>query len=252
MESIVEFKNVKKSFGRKIVLDNLSFRISAGNFIGLIGNNGCGKTTAINILCNLMDYDSGEVSVFSRVVNREYVSYKKNLGIVLSKPYYIEDFTPIEHLSFIARFQGISKKLIPQRINDMLVFFDLKKNSSELIKNLSSGNKMKINIASALIHSPDILILDEPFVNLDIQTSENILKTLENLKGIKSLFITSHNLDLIANLCDSFLIMEQGKIINNFRKSDFSSMELLKDEIKNILSEKIKLSPSIPWLSDRG
>jgi ABC-2 type transport system ATP-binding protein len=247
MKNIVEFKSVSKSYNQNTVLEKLSFEVREHDFVALIGNNGCGKTTTISILCNLINYDSGEVIAFEKVVTQDYVSYKNKLGIVLSKPYFIDELTPAEFLQFVGEFQNVPKALIKTRINDVLSFLNLQ-SEKKSIEQLSSGSQIKVSLAAALLHNPEMLILDEPFVNLDISTIEKVMGVLKSLKGKKTIFITSHNLDLVGDLCERFLIMDKGKIILELSKNDFNNMEDFKDKIKSSLSV-IEDTINLDWLS---
>lgn len=247
MENIIEFRQVCKYFGKQAVLQDLSFEIALNDFVGLVGNNGCGKTTTINLMCNILESDSGQIIAFDKVVNKTYVDYKAKLGVVLSKAYYIDDFTIIEHLNFVARFQNVESELIKGRVSSVIELLDLEGYSNKVIKELSTGNQVKVSLASALIHNPAMLILDEPFANLDISSSNNLLKILENLRKKKTLLITSHNLDLIISICDRFLIMDNGKIIMSLLKRDFQSSGDLKEFVRNTLTT-VNKNHNLDWL----
>jgi ABC-2 type transport system ATP-binding protein len=153
----------------------------------------------------------------------------------------------VEYWQFVCNFQHVPKAEISQRIDDLILLLELSEHIQKPIKNLSSGNQMKVSFGAALIHNPKILILDEPFVNLDIATTEKIMSLLKNLKGKKTVFITSHNLDLIADLCDKFLIIEQGAIIAHLEKNNYSSLEDLKNDVKKLLVSS-ELSSNLEWL----
>ena len=213
MKSQIEFVDVVKKYKETKALGGLSFTIGTNEFVALVGNNGCGKSTTINILCNLISYNSGDVFVFNKKVTPYFVSYKSRLGVLLSRPIFINEFSPYEYLNFVCKFQNVDNNLMQQRIEDVINIFRIANSKSKKIDNYSSGDKMKISFAAAIIHNPSILILDEPFINLDIQTIDFLLTLLSSFKNKKTLFITSHNLDLITNLCERFLIMEDGKII---------------------------------------
>ncbi|MFP4022881.1 MAG: ABC transporter ATP-binding protein [Thiohalospira sp.] len=245
---LIEFKAVKKEYGKTKALEDLSFNINTNDFVGLVGNNGCGKTTTIHCMCNLIKYDAGEISVFGRKVEPNYVSYKNMLGILLDKHYFVEEFNVKEYWKFVCKFQGVSKKEANQRIEDLLSLLGLEKDCKMKIQNLSSGNQMKVSLGAALIHNPEILILDEPFIHLDIKTTEKIISILKSFKNKKTLFITSHNLDLIADLCDTFLIMENGKIQMQFKKSEFEDINSLKNTVKKLLA-KDNIINDISWLN---
>lgn len=233
--NIIRYNNIQKSYGSKIILNNQNFSIGMGETVALIGNNGCGKTTTINILCNLTTYNSGEYIYKDKKVTPNYVSFKKELGVVLSTPYYVEEFNTLEYWRFVCKFQEVPKAEIENRITDLLQLLELTEHSSKPIRDLSSGNKMKVSIGAALIHNPEVLVLDEPFVNLDINTVETVMSILKGFKGKKTIFITSHQLDLVADLCDKFLIMDKGQITAELHKKDYTSLQDLQNKVKEFL-----------------
>lgn len=242
------FDNVVKSYSGKAVLNHLSFSVNENDFVALIGNNGCGKTTTINILCNLLPFDDGKVAIFGSTVTPKYDSYKREFGIVLSSPYLIEEFSTVEYLAFVGEFQFLQKKEINIRLRDIIQLFELEEHKFKPIKQLSSGNKMKVSLAAAMIHNPKVLILDEPFVNLDIRTIQSLTETLRALKGKKTVFITSHNLDLVVDLCDRFLIMDNGSILIEIPHEDNVSSDELKEKIKSYLISSNRAIDQINWL----
>jgi ABC-2 type transport system ATP-binding protein len=235
MMTQIEFINVIKRYKNFEALRELSFSLGLNEFTALVGNNGCGKTTTINILTNLISYDSGEVKVFGKRVTPSYVSYKNKLGILLSNSILINEFTPYEYLAFVCKFQNVDSLDIKRRIEDVIDTFKISNSKNKLIGNFSSGDQMKISFASTIIHNPQILILDEPFIYLDIQTIDFLLTLLLSFRKKRTIFITSHNLDLIANLCERFLIMQEGKIIDDIYKDANNSIESIKTLIKERL-----------------
>ena len=243
----IEFVEVVKKYGSQNVLNKLSFTVEDKTFTALVGNNGCGKTTSINTICNIVGSDSGEVLVGNVVVKPDKNLYKKNMGIVLGSSYYPEQFRVKEYLRFVGKFQGIPRMELHQRIEDVLTLLEIKE-ESKIIRNLSSGNKMKVSIAAALIHNPETLLLDEPFVNLDIATSQKLINLFVSFKGKKTVLITSHDLDTVANLCDEFLVMDQGKVVLRIHKDDYVSTEALKEALKAKLTVR-KDVQDLAWLN---
>lgn len=143
-----------------------------------------------------------------------------------------------EYLSFVANFQSLKKKVAKEQISNLVKLFDLENEQEKSIKSLSSGTRMKVSLASALVHNPPILILDEPFVNLDIESQVLFKNILKLFKGKKTIVITSHNLDLVAELCDAFLIMDEGKIIHRIDTGETPNIEIIKTKIISLLNKK--------------
>lgn len=234
--NMIRLQNISKHYKRKIAVDDISFTLKKGDYTGLVGNNGSGKTTIINMLCNLISTTKGDIYVFDKLVSPKYVEYKRNFGILLDQPYYIEEFTIKEYLEFVVKFQKPTMKNIQKRILELCAFLSIN-DINEQIRNLSSGNKMKVSIISSLIHNPEVLIYDEPFVNLDISTIQKIKDILFSFKSKKTLLITSHNLDLMIEVCDRIIIIDNGKILLDLNVKDYDSKEVLKKEIKESLGK---------------
>ncbi|MFW9928281.1 MAG: ATP-binding cassette domain-containing protein [Candidatus Thorarchaeota archaeon] len=250
MNNIIKFENVVKKYGKLKALDELTFSISEGSCTALVGNNGCGKTTTIYVIGNITNYNDGKYYYKNKIVTPKYVTYKNDLGMILSEHYYIEDFSTVEYLKFVSKYQNVPKQEIGQRIDELLGLLELENEKNKIIKDLSSGNQMKVTIASSLIHNPGVLVLDEPFINLDINTTQKLMELLKSLKKKKTIFITSHNLDLVAELCDDFLIMEKGKIITKIEKAGINNLDVLKDRVKRLLV-KDKTAKEISWLKSQ-
>lgn len=232
MTEVVKFEGVSKNYGKIAALNNVSFNISPGNITALIGNNGSGKSTALHLICNLISADAGSLHVFEKKVSPGYVSYKQRIGVILNKETLIEGFTAKEYLTFVCQFQRVSKSEIDLRIKDIIQFLSIKDPHLK-IKQLSLGNKAKVALAGALIHNPDLLILDEPLANLDISTTADVVDLFKNLK--KTILITSHNLDLITDLCDRFIVLGNGIKVADLYKNEFANLDALKTKVKDLL-----------------
>lgn len=249
MKSQIEFNDVVKKYNKNIALNGMSFTISTNEFVALVGNNGCGKTTTINVLSNLITYDRGDVFVFNKKVTPNYISYKNQIGVLLSQSILITEFTPVEYLQFVCKFQKVDHSQVRRRIDEIISVFELVSVNNKKINDYSSGDQMKISFAAAIIHNPSILILDEPFIHLDIKTIDFIMNLLISFKNTKTVFVSSHNLDLVLNLCDKFLVMEKGKIIDDFLKRNFSSNDNIKTVIKErLLINKVDIN-NLNWLN---
>ena len=244
---MIRFDGVSKKYSKNIALDKLTFDTGNYNNTALVGNNGCGKTTTINVICNLIKYDYGKAYIFEKLITPSYNSYKNRIGVVLSTQYFINEFSLLEYWKFVCRFQKVPSKEINNRIEDLILLFELHNERNKKIKKLSDGNQMKVSIGAALIHNPELIILDEPFVNLDIKTTERLIAILKGFKKKKKIFITSHHLDLVAELCDGFLIMDEGKIIHKIDKSRVKNQQMIKEHIYHQLT-KFKKNINLAWL----
>ncbi len=250
MVMIFEFKEVRKSYGKIAALNDLTFSVNSGEFVALVGNNGSGKTTIVKTLCNIVPYNNGSIIIFDRKITPNYVSYRSRIGAFLSEPILINEFTPFEYLNFICKFQGIALAESILRIKEILNLFEINNLDKKKIINYSSGDRIKISLAASLIHNPELVILDEPFIHLDIKSLDKILNLLISFKGKKTLFVTSHNLDLIYNLCERILIIEKGQITDDMANSKEIPFQSFKDMVKQRLASRNYTSELPKWLTE--
>lgn len=242
----IKLVNIAKSYSKDShVLNNLSFEISNNEYVALIGNNGSGKTTTLKIINNLITY-TGQVFINEKLIQKKDYKFRASFGFILDASVLIENFTIYEYCSFLNKIYNITD--FELKLHELSNLLDIKGLLQTNIGKLSSGERMKILIISSLLHNPDTLIFDEPFINLDINSINKITAILNTLKNKKTLFISSHNLDLVADLCDRFLIMDKGKIALDINKLDYDNVEDMKKHIKKIVAvdnDKVELK----WLS---
>ena len=247
MSFLIEFNNIEKSLGNKDVLRNVNFKIRKNTYVALVGNNGSGKTTCINLLLNFFRPDSGVITYQGKNIYDCEIEFKKNTGFILSEPYYISEFSVLEYLNFVSRFQKIPGNESSDTIDEILEFFDMLNVKKHKINQLSSGAQKKVSLMSAFIHNPSNLIFDEPLGNLDIKSIEQLGVLLDKLKTRKTMFITSHNLDFISDICDEFIIIDKGKIIATFVRNEYQNIQELKSAIKQNLMSKQAVT-GFTWL----
>ena len=205
----IELKNIHKSYGNQKVLDNISFQIGKGEIVGLLGPNGAGKSTLMKIITGFIKADSGNVSVMGTDVSNDSLSIKKHIGYLPEhNPLYLDMYVR-EYLTFVATIYKTDASSIEQVITDT----GLSPEAHKKIGQLSKGYRQRVGLAAALIHDPDILILDEPTTGLDPNQLVEIRQLIKDLGRDKTLILSSHIMQEVEHLADRVLIINQGKIM---------------------------------------
>lgn len=207
---MVSVAGLRKAFGARTVLDGLSFEIARGEVYGLLGPNGCGKSTAINVLCNLLDADAGRVLVAGEPVS---AATQRRIGACPQETALYRDLLPRENLDFFARLYGLPKAARRARIDELVALFRLGPYERTRVLNLSGGWRQRVNMAVALVHRPELLILDEPTSAVDVEARHELWTLIEGLRrdGI-TLLLTTHHLDEAERLCSRIGIVKGGRI----------------------------------------
>lgn len=228
----LELKDVYKSYGKKEVLKGLNLKVKKGEVFGFIGKNGIGKSTTIDCIVGLKDYDSGEILVLNLDNKKDALKCKSLIGYVPSEPITYEMMSGNEYLQFIASSYG----MIQSSFNKNYAFLIKKFSMTPLdmdrkIREYSHGMKQKVCLMASLIHNPKIWILDEPTVGLDIMVYEVLLKMIKEfaLHG-RTVFITSHNIELVSKVCDGVSIINEGRVDTtiDFKKEPLKRRDLSK------------------------
>lgn len=218
------FRDVVKRYGQNLVLDHVNFQINKGEIIGLLGPNGAGKTTTIKALMGLIAVDGGNIDLFGESQDVNHSSIKKRIGMVPQEIVIFSDLTARENLAFFGQLYGIRGKELNKRVDEVLNFIGLKEYEKMLPKKFSGGMKRRLNIGCALVHNPELLIMDEPTVGIDPQSRNHILESVRLLgeRGTTVIY-TTHYMEEVESLCSRILIMDSGHII-----ADGSVEELIK------------------------
>lgn len=224
MELLLE--NVKKSYGEKVVLDIQHYAIHDGEIVGLVGNNGAGKTTLFRVVLDLIRPDSG-VARIGGIATAHSEEWKDRTGAYIDEGFLIDFLTPEEYFRFVAKLNGISQPQLEERLMAFEHFMNGEiLGSSTLIRNLSAGNKQKTGIIAAMLHEPELLILDEPFNFLD-PSSQHAMKYLltdyQRRTGA-TLIISSHNLAHTFDIATRITLLAAGAIIKDCDK-DYPGLE---------------------------
>jgi ABC-2 type transport system ATP-binding protein len=239
-EVAVEVRNLTRRFGKLTVLNNLNFDIYKGEIFGLLGPNGAGKSTFISILTALCKPTSGDVYINGFSVCKQPDKIKKNMGFVPQDIALYPSLSGLDNLKFWAGIYGLSGSLKRERIEEALSVVRLGDRASDRVDEYSGGMKRRLNIAVALLHHPDILIMDEPTVGVDIQSRKYILDAIKNLKDKgKTIIFASHYADEMELLCDRIAIMDKGvfRFIGGVRElREIYGIERIEDVMLEIMS----------------
>ena len=198
IDAIISIKDFRKEYKKTVAVNNLNLKIKRGSFFGFIGPNGAGKSTTVNFIAGLVKKDKGELRFDGQIITESSYKYKGRIGFVLEKPMYLEKLTGKEFLHFTGQMQKIDLPTVKQRTDELLAFMELIEKQDELIEKYSAGMKKKISLAAAMIHDPDILILDEPFEGIDPVSVNKIKENLKLMvKNGKTILLTSHVLEIV-------------------------------------------------------
>ena len=213
-KAAIQIKGLKKSYNNTPALKGVDIEISKGEFFGLLGPNGAGKTTTINILTGLVFKDAGTCLVFEKDIVKDYRYTRSKIGIAAQELSVDWFFTIEKLLYFQAGYYGISKKKAKTKVDELLGRLGLEKKRDSRLRQLSGGMKRRFQIAKALVHDPDILILDEPTAGVDVELRHDLWKYLKELhKKGKTILLTTHYIEEAELLCDNVAIIDEGTIL---------------------------------------
>ncbi len=219
---MLRIKNLNKSYKSRKVLQNLTFSIQPGEVYGLLGANGAGKTTTINIICNLLKADSGYITINHQPISE---ATKKLIGIAPQENLLYKTLSCAENLKFFADIYGLEREKKQQQIEATLKSVNLLDRAKSPVETLSGGMQRRLNIAVALVHQPQLVILDEPTTGLDIEARYEIWELIRNLKNQgMTILLTTHLLDEAERLCNRIGILKDGKILAEGSLSELKTL----------------------------
>lgn len=211
---MLKIENLTKTYGQKKAVDNLSLEIENGHIYGFIGHNGAGKTTTLKSIAGIMEFDQGNIYIDNKSIKEEPLACKKVMAYIPDNPDLYEYLTGIKYLNFIADVYGVSQAERTDRIKKYGDMFELTDSLGEPISAYSHGMKQKLAVISALIHEPKLIIMDEPFVDLDPKAShllKGLMRDLCDRGG--AIFFSTHVLEVAEKLCDKIAIIKAGKLV---------------------------------------
>lgn len=214
MTAALEIDDVHKWFGSHPVLDGFSLSLERGEVLGLLGPNGCGKSTALNIVSQLLPCDRGQVLLLGQPLNELGYRARALIGVCMQNCALYPDLFPAENLHFFARLYGLSEKERQQRVGELMRGFELEKFASTRVGQLSGGWRQRLHLAVSLIHRPPLLVLDEPTSAVDLEARMAIWKIIEGLRDSgTTILLTSHHLAEAERLCSRVALMKNGQVL---------------------------------------
>ena len=252
---VIEVKNLVKRYKELIALDHFNMQVKEGEILGLLGPNGCGKTTAINCILSLLNFDKGEIKVFGEKMTPNSYNLKRQIGLVPQEVSAFENLTVYENIDYFCGLYIDDKNQRKKYVNEAIEFVDLKDYIKFYPKKLSGGLKRRLNIACGIAHKPKLIFLDEPTVAVDAQSRNFILDGIKRLNTEGSTIIyTTHYLEEAERLCNRIIIMDKGRSLvsgtNEELKSMISTSEKIVVGFSNIEDAIIQKMKTIPHVMD--
>jgi ABC-2 type transport system ATP-binding protein len=209
---LIEVEHLTKSYGTARAVNDISFRVEKGEILGFLGPNGAGKTTTMRILTGYLPATEGTARIAGFDVFEQSMEVRKRIGYLPETPPLYPEMRISDYLTFVARIKGVDDAAIPNRIEESMKMTGLIERRDELIKRLSRGYKQRVGIAQAIVHNPDVVILDEPTVGLDPNQIIEVRKLIKGLAGEHTIILSTHILPEVEMTCDRVVIINKGKI----------------------------------------
>lgn len=257
-EYVIETRNLSKIYSKDTVVNSVDMHVEKGKIYGLLGKNGAGKTTTMCMLLNLISPSSGEILLFGKNPGKYSTEVYSKIGSIIETPGFYENLTAYENLKVLAKLRG---NYNPQNINLVLEMVNLENAKSKKFKDFSLGMKQRLGIAAAIMHTPELLILDEPINGLDpigIKEIRTLLKRLTHEFGI-TILISSHILSEIENIADIIGFMDEGVLIEEISKEDlfkrldkFVEFEVSDIDLACEILKKLELKENYDFIIDQN
>lgn len=224
-ETVVKIENLVKRYKELTAVDHFNLEIKEGEILGLLGPNGSGKTTTLNCLLSLLDFDEGTIEVFGQKMNPDSYSLKRNIGVILQNVALFDTLTVYENIDFFCGLYIKEKAARRKCVEEAIQFVELSEFQKFYPKKLSGGLLRRLNIACGIAHKPKLIILDEPTVAVDPQSRNKILEGIVELnKQGTTIIYTSHYMEEVEAICSRIVIMDKGKNIANGTANELKTM----------------------------
>ena len=238
-DKLINATNLKKSFDQFIAVDNIDLSVSRGEVVGFLGPNGAGKSTTMKMLTGFLEPDNGEIFINNINLKSDPLKAKEYIGYLPEGAPSYSDMIVADFLSFIGKMRGLSHNFLSNRLEEMANQINLKEMWNRPIETLSKGFKRRVGIAQALIHDPDILILDEPTDGLDPNQKHEMRNLIKRISTNKAIVISTHILEEVEAVCSRAVIIANGKLLANDTPKNLENKFLNKNTLSIKVSNKI-------------
>jgi ABC-2 type transport system ATP-binding protein len=210
----IEADHLSKSFGSVAAVGDVSIRVEGGSIFGFLGPNGAGKTTTIRLLTGILTPDAGSVRIGGVDIHRDPLAAKLKMGVIPENSTVYGDLSAEQNILWTAKFYGLDRGTRERQAHEILERMGLADRKDDMVRTFSKGMKQRISIACAIVHAPEVLILDEPTVGLDVKSRRLVIDTVRRMNEAGStIFLTTHNIEEANALCDTVSIINRGRII---------------------------------------
>ena len=235
---MLEIKNLTKKFKKSTVVDNVSFKVNPGEIVGLLGENGAGKTTTLRMISTMLKITSGEAVVNNFSADKEPIKVRNEIGILFGGDVGLYDrLTARENIKYFDNLYGMSDKDADVRIDELAKKFNMEEYIDKKVSKFSRGMKQKVSIARSIVHSPSVMLFDEPSTGLDVTAARTIQDfILDCKKENKTILFSSHSMREVEKLCDRVVIINKGKLLED------CSIDDLKEKYNNDDLEEVFVS----------
>jgi ABC-2 type transport system ATP-binding protein len=210
---LIEVQNLTKAFGAVHAVDDVSFTVGKGEILGFLGPNGAGKTTTMRVLTGYLPATSGTAKIAGYDVHESSLEVRRRIGYLPENPPLYPDMSVASYLDFVARIKGVPSAARAGRVDAALEMANITDKKKELIKRLSKGYKQRVGLAQALVHNPDVIILDEPTIGLDPKQIIEVRHLIKSLAGSHTIILSTHILPEVSMTCDRVVIIHKGRIV---------------------------------------
>jgi ABC-2 type transport system ATP-binding protein len=244
----IEVQNLRKVYGAKAAVDGLNLTVPRGCFFGFLGPNGAGKTTTIKMLMGLAPPTSGTISLLGLPMPDRALDIKQRIGLVPDESLLFDHLTGGEFIEFVGRIYGLDRKTARERSVELMELFELGGNQRKLINEYSKGMRKRVAMAAALIHRPQLYLMDEPFEGVDAvgaRLMKDIL--LEQVRHGATIFLTSHVLEVVERLCERVAIINEGRLVREGSMAELRGSETLEDAFVRAVGVD-RTAETLDWL----